>query len=136
MSIALYLGCKFVDIVKLSLGAKEFIEINARTVAVKISTEIKQKALYIHVARITDGGANADVCDRHILLPVNICLCGIHSVARNYNSLRKAHIYCRRTHLRSEVIACAYNIGERMRMAEVFIGFFHLSGFDELPYKR
>ena len=103
---------------------------------VKISTEIKQKALYIHVARVADGGANAYICDRHILLPVNIRFCGIHSVARNYNSLRKAHVYGRRPHLRSEVIACTYNIGERVRMAEVFIGLFHFSAFDQLPYKR
>ena len=117
MGITLYLSRESFNIGKLMLGAQEFIKIYARLMTIEISPEIEQKALDIDIARFAHGRADADICDRHVLLPVDIRLCSVNSVARDDDALGKAHVDSRRAHLRSEVVAAADNIGERVRMA-------------------
>lgn len=118
------------------LGAQEFIKIYARLMTIEISPEIEQKALDIDIAGIAHGRADADIRDRHVLLPVDISFGSVNAVARDDDPLRKAHVDSRCAHLRSEVVAAADNIGERVRMAEVFIRLFHLAAFNEPADKR
>lgn len=83
MGITLYLSRESFNIGKLMLGAQEFIKIYARLMTIEISPEIEQKALDIDIAGIAHGRADADIRDRHVLLPVDISFGSVNAVARD-----------------------------------------------------
>ena len=130
----LYLSREGFNIVKFALGAQKFVKIYARLMTVEISPEIQQEALDIDIARFAHRRAYTYICDRHVLLPVDIRLCSVNSVARDDDALGKAHVDSRSAHLRSEVVAAADNIGERVRMAVVLIRLFLLAVLDERSF--
>lgn len=136
LRIVLDLRREAFNIVKLALGAQELVKVNAHLMAVEVSAEIKQKALDVHIAAVAHGRADTDIRHRQVLLPVDICLGRVNSAARDDNALRKAHVDGGRAHLRSEAVAAADMVGERVRMAEVGVRLFHIAAFDELADER